>query len=732
MRLKRRRIYIEYKNITITEMATLQKIRSKGTLLLIVIGAALLAFILGDAWKILRPNQGVVMVGEINGESVTAQDYQKELEKYSDALKFQNNISSFTDDQYNAVKDEVWNYIIRKSLLDKESKAIGLKVTDAEIEAVIQEGNNTLLRQTPFQNPQTGAFDVDNLMEFLAAYKELDRSQLPAEYLNNADQLYSYWCFIEDNLRQNRYLTKYLSILEASLVTNPISRKDSYETRAKRADILLATLPYSQIPDSLAGVTASDVQKLYNGKKQLYKQDVETRDISYIDVEILPSEADRAALLSEVTGYAVQLSDVNDEFASFIRLTESAVPFSEVPRTKDGLPDDVAARLDSVNGSEVYGPYYNVADDSYNAFRILSTVNGYDSIQYSQIQVVAATPNAVEKLADSIYNAVLKGEDMMELGLKYSQNATPQWISSAAYETAALSGDNATYVNTLNSMKKGEVRNLKLDQATLILKVTDLRNPVKKYNTAVVKRYAYFSNETSNDAYNKLSAFVACNITAELLNANAEDNGFRLLNNPDFTSYSHTVGGVSKSHDALRWVFDAKPGEVSRLYEVGEENDHLLVVALNGIHKKGYRPIDDVKAALQTEALKDKKAGILFEKFAGCNTASALRSVDGVRIDTVKYVNFISPSYISSTFSSEPLIGAAVYNLENGSFSAPVKGEGGVWVAGKVSDDTYASEYDDKDEAERIKSQIGRVIANGVLQELYNKADVEDTRYKNF
>lgn len=713
-------------------MATLQKIRSKGTLLLIVIGAALLAFILGDAWKILRPNQGVITVGEINGENITAQDYQKEVEKYADALKLQNNISSFTDDQYNAVKDDVWNFIIRKSLLDKESRKIGLKVTDAEIQAVIQDGNNSLLRQTPFQNPQTGAFDVDNLMEFLAAYNEIDRSQLPAEYLNNADQMYNYWCFIEDNLRQNRYLTKYLSILEASLVTNPVSRRDSYETRAKRADILLATIPYSQVPDSVAGVTASDVQKLYDSRKSLYKQDVETRDISYIDVEILPSEADRAALLSEVTGYVEQLADTDDELASFIRLTESVVPFSEVPRTKDGLPQDVALRLDSVNGNEVYGPYYNVADDSYNVFKILSTVNAYDSIQYSQIQVVAATQEATDKLADSIYNAVLKGEDMMELGLKYSQNATPQWISSADYESAALSGDNATYINTLNSMKKGEVCNLKLDQATLVLKVTDLRNPVKKYNTAIVKRYAYFSNETSNEAYNKLSAFVAGNNTAELFNANAEDNGFRLLSNPEFTSYSYNVGGVSKSHDALRWAFEAKPGEVSRLYEVGEENDHLLVVALNGIHKKGYRPLSEVQTALKSEVLKDKKAGMLMDRFDGCNSASALSSVSGVRMDTVKYVTFISPSYISSTFSSEPLIGAAVYNLDNGAFSAPVKGEGGVWVAGKISGDSYASEYDDKEEAERMRSQIGRVIANGALQELYNKADVEDIRYKNF
>ena len=53
-------------------MATLQKIRSKGPLLLIVIGIALLAFILGDAWRLIRPNQGVQYIGSIDGKKISA------------------------------------------------------------------------------------------------------------------------------------------------------------------------------------------------------------------------------------------------------------------------------------------------------------------------------------------------------------------------------------------------------------------------------------------------------------------------------------------------------------------------------------------------------------------------------------------------------------------------------------------------------------------------------------
>lgn len=709
-------------------MATLQKIRSKGTLLLVVIGLALLAFILGDAWKILRPNQGVATVGEVNGVNINAQDFQNEFEKYADVVKFSMNLNSLTDEQYAAVKDETWNNIIRKSIMEKETSALGLRVTDAEMQSVIEAGTDPMLRQTPFVNEQTGLFDVDRLRMFLAEYNEIDRTSLPAEYMSYYDNLYNFWCYVEDNIRQNLLLSKYAALIQSSMLSNPISRKDAYEARTKRNDVLLATLPYSTIPDSLAKVSASDVQKLYAEKKPLYKQQEETRNISYIDVEILPSESDRQSLLDEVATYAAQLTETNEEYASFVRLAESSIPYSEVPSSKNGLPADVAEKLDSVNVGGVFGPYYCADDDSYNTFKLISTTNAYDSIQFSLIQVNSTLTENVAELADSIYNAVKAGEDMVELAAKYSQNGEPQWLVSANYEGGAYSGNDAEYLCKMNTLGKGDVCKLDLDQISLIIKVADVRNKIQKYNTAIVKRVAYFSNETSNEAYNKLSAFVASNNTAELLAGNAEENGYRLLSDREFRSNSNNVGGVSKSHDALRWAFEAKPGEVSRIYEVGEDNNHLLVVALNKVTKKGYKPVDDVKTSLVFEATDAKKADILLGKIAD---AGSLSGVNGVKYDTLKYVTFASPAYVSSTFSSERLVGAAVCNLENGASTAPVKGDGGVWVAKKISADTYSTDYDDATEKSRYQSNAA-YVTNMVFNELYSKANVTDNRYKIF
>ena len=112
-------------------MATLQTIRSKGPLLLIIIGLAMLAFILGDAWKIIRPNQGIQYVGTIAGEDITAMDFQDELQVYTDVVKFANQIQDLTEEDQNSLKDEVWATMVRNRILEKEANAIGLTVTDA-------------------------------------------------------------------------------------------------------------------------------------------------------------------------------------------------------------------------------------------------------------------------------------------------------------------------------------------------------------------------------------------------------------------------------------------------------------------------------------------------------------------------------------------------------------------------------------------------------------------------
>ena len=712
-------------------MATLQKIRSKGPLLLIVIGLAMLAFILGDAWKIIRPNQGVQYVGSIDGESITAMDYQQELEVYTDVVKFANQIQDLTEDQQNQLKEEVWSTMVRDRILSKETRALGLQVTDAELMEIIEHGNDPMLASTPFNNAD-GKFDADILKSFLAFYDELDRETLSAEEYNYYQGMYNYWLFVEKNLKTNLLYTKYQALVNGAIVSNPVSAKNAFENRIQRADVLMASLPYSLVADADAKVTTSDLKAVYNEAKEALYNYSETRDIVYIDLEIEPSQADREALLVEMNEVATQLESTDiDDYAAFMRRAGSEETFSEVARSAKNLPEDVALRLDSVKVGGVFGPYYNEDDDTYNAFKYLSTVNGYDSIQVKLMQVVMDDEAAAAKRVDSIMTALKKGASFDAIAESYSQTAADQWIAADSYEPASISGDNAAYLNLINSMKKGETKSLKVEGGTVIVKVIDNKTPLKKYNLAIVKHPVDFSEETSNDAYNRLSAFLAQNTTVAELRENAEDSDFRLLYYPGFQNYNYNIGGVAKSHEALRWVFEAQEGEVSRIYEVGNANDHLLAVGVEKIHPRGYRSIEDATPTLTLRALNYKKFDMLKDKLAG-KSFDEVKSVEGVNIDTIKFVNFNNAAYISSSFSNESTVGPSVMYLTQDELTAPMKGEGCVYVAKKISADSHSAEFDDKAEELRQRSIDSRQISGSLLEELYYKAKVVDNRYKIF
>lgn len=712
-------------------MATLQKIRSKGPLLVIVIGLALFAFIAGDAWKVLQPHQGKQDVGEVNGEVLSAQDYQKMVDELSEVIKLTNGLNSLTEDQLNNVKDQVWQSYVNNKLIAEQAKKLGLKVTDAEIQAIIDQGTHPLLMQTPFRNPQTGMFDKDMLKKFLVDYANMDASKMPAQYVEYYQKMGAFWKFVEKTLAESTLAEKYQNLVTKSLISNPVSAEDAFKSRTEQSDLLLAGVPYSSISDSTIQISDSEIKDRYNEKKEQFKQLVETRDIRYIDVKVVPSDADRKAVEKEVTEYSSQLANTTTDFGTFVRSTGSSVNYSDVPVKKTVLPADVAARLDSTGVNEIYGPYYNQTDDSYNAFKVLAKVSSPDSIQFRQIQVYADTEEKTKTLADSIYNALKGGADFAAVAKIYGQTGETTWVNSQSWEGAELDADNSKFINTLLNQPVNELTNVNMGQANLILQVMDKKGMQTKYKVAVVKRPVEFSKETYNAAYNKFSQFVAQNTTIESMVKNAEESGYTLTPRTDLSSAEHYVGGVRSTREALKWIFAAKPGEVSPLYECGE-NDHLMVVALDKIHEAGYRDINSVAEMLKNEIRRDKKADQIMAEMKKYNSIAQVKGMKDAVSDSVKHVTFSASAYISVTRASEPVIGAVAAKTAVNKVSAPVKGNAGVYMIQVYAKDKGNEKFDAKQEEATLSNMAARIAGSQLINDLYQKAKVEDKRYLFF
>ena len=357
-----------------------------------------------------------------------------------------------------------------------------------------------------------------------------------------------------------------------------------------------------------------------------------------------------------------------------------------------------------------------------------------DSIEFRAIQVGGATPDEAHKRADSIYTALKDGADFEALAKKYGQTAEKQWMTSQMYERSqTIDADSKNYIETLNTLQPNELKNVEFTNGNIVVQVTDRKAIVTKYDVAIIKHTIDFSKGTYSDAYNKFSQYVSENKTLDALEKNAQKFGFRVQERKDLYNSEHTVAGLRATREAMKWIFDSKAGDVSPLYECGN-NDHLMVVALTAVHPEGYRDANDeqVKNVLKTEVMNDKKFQKLSEKLTGVKSIADAKA-KGATIDSVKQITFAAPVFVQAAGSSEAALSGAVSAVKAGQFSpAVVKGKGGAYLFQVLNKkQREGAKYDEKQQMQQMQQQAVQA-AGRFMYELVQKADVKDNRYLFF
>lgn len=719
-------------------MTALGKIRSKGILLIIIIGLGLFAFIAEEAFRSCNgiKGQNSQQIGEVLGEKIYVQDFQKLLDEYQDAMKLTMRTDNLSEDQLNQLKDQVWQQLVSERVMKEDCKKLGLTVTEDELQNVLNDGTNQLLTQTPFVNQQTGRFDVSILKQFIDAYRK-------AEASNNSQQLdqmrpaYNYWLFVEKNLRTQLLAQKYQSLLANCVLSNKVEAKMAFNEENEEAQIQLASIAYNTIKDADIKVTDEELKAKYEELKPAFRQQQETRDVKMVDVQVKASATDRAQLQKDMAGYQKQLAAAADptqvvsksgSMIQYIGLPVSGKAFQQYP--------DIASKINSMAVGTT-GVVENTKDNTYNIVRILSRTELPDSVEFRQIQVGGKTLEAARASADSIQKALAAGGDFQAIAKRYGQDSTTTWFTGAMYEQAStMSQDNRAYIEALLNGAVGSTQNVELTQGNVVIQVLNRKAMKSKAVAAVIKKEIRFSDNTYSKAYNRFSQFVTqSQASLADLQKHATKFGYTVQDLNDFATSSHTVGNVGGSgiRDAIKWIFEAKEGQVSQLFEAGKENDHLLVLCMTKIHPQGYRPWDDaqVKEILKREVIRDKKAEMIMAKLKGVNSIAAAQA-KGAKVSTVNQITFAAPAFIQATGAAEPALSGAVAATAQGKFcSAPVKGNAGVYVFQVVKKQMRPAKYNEEQQIQMCRQRAMQYMGN-FMQDLVFGAGVVDNRYLFF
>ncbi len=708
-------------------MAAIGKIRSWGPALVGILALGLFGFIAQDGFSTCkgRAQMSSSIAGSIDGDNVDIQEYQALVGEYQELLKLQGR-DNLDEEQLNSLRDYIWEITVQNKIIEKEAKKLGLTVTADEVVKVLKEGTHPAILQTPllseFVNQQTRTFDATQVN----AYREYMKTQ--AQTNAQAAEQYALfeacWPRAEKMLAQKLLENKYQALLAGCVLSNPIEAQADFDGRNVESQALVASMPYTKINDNEVEVTEADLKAKYEEKKENFKTYQDTRDIKYVVAQVSASQKDRDELMQVMQKAYNDLQGDSISINEIMRTSQSNVSYLGLPVSRAALPSDLADSIVKMNPGQIAAPFES-SDNTFNVVKFLSKVNVADSIEYQVVSVAAAAS------ADSIVKAVAAGEAFDSIAKKYNQRAEKTWMRSTEYESAnALSADNKQIFSALLNAPVGELKNIALTQGNLLLKVTDRRGSVEKYDVAIVKRSIDFSNETYNEAYNKFSQFVSESQNVAGLEEKAAEYGYMVLDRT-IANNEHTIAGIRSTHDALKWLFnEAEENQISQVYDRCGNNDKLLVVGLSKVNPKGYASLASVEESLKAEVLRDKKFAKLAEQLNGVKTVAEAQA-KGAVVDTLSHVTFASPASVPSIMAYEPALSGAISGVEKGATAkAPVKGYSAAYFFQVLNRNSREGvQYNAEQQMKTLRQQSMQQTVGMAMQELRSTTDIEDNRY---
>ncbi|MFH1120598.1 MAG: SurA N-terminal domain-containing protein [Bacteroidota bacterium] len=704
-------------------MALIGDIRKRSGLLVIIIGVALAAFVLGDFLSNRSPRggRGNNIIAEINGEKILATDFNQRVEDNMEAQKLNTGKENLTSDEQFQIRQQTWDQVVNETLLLEEVAKLGLSVTTEELDDQIRGKNPHSYIVQSFRDPKTGQFDPASVVNFLQNLEKVD-PQMKQRYL-----------MIEKAIKEDRLNTKYRNLIGKGFYVPKAFAKRDYEARNNRMKVRYYGASYTSIADSLVKVTDADFEKFYTDNKHKYQQEA-SRDIEYVTFDILASDEDREKINREVQGVYNDFISAENLIA-FVNST-SDERYDSTWKKKGSLPYQIDSLMFNSAQGAAFGPY--LENNMFQMARLVDVQIRPDSLKASHILIsyqgtnvnpdTKLTKEQAKAKADSIFKIVrTNGAKFEELAGTISDDQTAKkskgdlnWFADGAMVPA--------FNNAVLNGKIGDVLQVETQFGFHIIKITGKTSPVKKVRVAMVKRLIEPSSKTMQDVYTQASQFASEAKNMEGFTKLIEQKKLTKRLAERISVDQSSLPGLPQARQVVIWAFNEETDK-DKISPVFDLEGRYMVAVLKDVREKGTPSLEQLKEFIEPLVKREKKAETLIASVT--KTIKSMADLDngyvllGMKADTneVTFANSNLPGY-----GKEDEVIGTMFTMKQGQMSKPIKGNQAVFII-VVDQITPAAPKDDLTPEKRMLINAFATRAQREPAEaLKRKAEIEDNR----
>ena len=709
-------------------MAVLESIRSKaGTIVVIVIGLALFSFVMQDLFSSGNSifNSRDTDIGEINGETVKGEEFQRRLSVAEENYKRNQGVSGVDDNVRQQLINQIWNEYLDEFLFDGQISDAGVSVSDDELFDMIQGDNiNPQVEQIPlFQDSITKKFDRNRVIKFL-------KTQLSEE--NDPDGKYrESWAEFEKSLANQRVKSKYNTLVRKAVYVTTAHAKFEFANKNTSASVRLVAKKFDSVADSTITVTDEDMKKYYDAHNFEFEQNDETRKVEYVVFQVTPSKQDREDLNKNIIGLKTEFQATTDDSAFVNANSTESIRVETIKRGK--LGPQIDSTLFSGTAGTVYGPFndgemlkllklkgFKATSDSVKARHILIS---------SQNGMTAAV--ALAK-ADSLKKAIEAGSDFSLLAIQFSEDPGSKtkggdlgWFTEGMmvpeFNDACFNGN------------VGDLVTVSTQFGAHLINITEKTKSSNKAEVIYLSKKVEPSTKTVDEFYAKANDFAVSAVDYDAFKKIADEKGIFIVSKDGMLPNERQVNDLSNSREMVQWAYnqDRKLKDVSKVFDF---DGNYVVASLTGVKDKGIPTFDQLKDVLKPLAIREKKGEMFSKQFndamAGVTNIDQLGAKMKLKADTNALITFSSNSI--TNYGNEPKVIGRAFGSPLNKLSKPIVGLNGVFVMQVSSITPGVAPKDWKEIKSQVTQSLAGRVDNGVYSAILKKGNVEDKRYRFF